>query len=149
MLRWRGGTRPAVPKRSICLVSLVRWRINSPQDEAIRPGRNPQNSCFSSRARPTASILGNKKDRHSQCVTDILDTIPAPTHPSTGTTARRRSSISRRVMRRRAATYRSRQPSPRRLTARSRTASSRAKAGAGRAARASRAQTLKDGARCP
>lgn len=60
--------------------------------------------------RPSASILRNK--RQSQCVTDILDTIPAPTHPSTGTTARRRSSISRRAMRRRAATYRSRQPSP-------------------------------------
>ncbi|KLP07508.1 Uncharacterized protein Y057_12947 [Fusarium fujikuroi] len=64
--------------------------------------------------RPSASILRNKKQ--SQCATDILDTIPAPTHPSTGTTARRRSSISRRVMRRRVATYRSRQPSPRRPT---------------------------------
>ncbi|KAL9572577.1 hypothetical protein ACKAV7_003410 [Fusarium commune] len=72
-------------------------------------------------ASPPEQVLLFSGTRQSQCVTDILDTIPAPTHPSTGTTARRRSSISRRVMRRRAATYRSRQPSPRRPTARSRT----------------------------
>lgn len=98
---------------------------------------------------PISQHILHSNPHPTTCATAILDITPAPTRPSTGTTAPLPSSTSRRATKHPAPTSPSPPPSPPTPTAPSRIASSRAKGAVGPAAHAARGQTLKDGAPCP